>query len=217
MKKQLLIFILSFILIKSATAQVLCVQCFNQNDTVGVNVGANNLIANGGFENTTCAVNCLGVFCPSATTFNCSISNWTCTGGGTLTYACLYDSANYFVAEGNRAAYFGNSYANPCSGTAGGNFPNNDTTCLNYSGCTITGLPSGYPLSGLNYGGVTGISLSQTVSGLIPGNTYVLEFWAGGEYEGWFSKNGIFAVDVGFGNIFLSCKITHQPPDIGTR
>lgn len=199
-------------------AQVLCVQCFDQNDSIGIGVGADNLIANGGFENTTCASGCIGVFCPNASSFNCSITDWTCTGGGTLTYACVYDSAQYMVVEKARAAYFGNSYANPCSGTQMGTFPNNDTACIVRSGCEILGLhQNGFPLSGPNYGGVNGLSLSQTVNGLTPGNTYALEFWAGGEYQGWFFDEGIFAVDVGFGKIFLPCKVTHEPPDTGTR
>lgn len=200
-----------------AEAQVLCVQCFEQNDSIGVNVGAGNLVVNGGFENTTCATGCAGVYCPSAMSFNCSIANWTCTGGGTLTYACVYDSAQYMVVEKARAAYFGNSYANPCSGPITGPFPNNDTSCFVQSGCQVFMQGSGYPISGPSHGGTTGISLAQTVTGLVPGNIYVLEFWAGGEYQGWFSTNGLFAVDVGFGRIFLRCKVTQQLPDTGTR
>jgi hypothetical protein len=184
---------------------------------MGINLGSNNLIVNGGFENSNCGLNCAGVYCPNALNANCTINNWTCTGGGQLTYACLYDSANQMVAEGARAAYFGNSYANACSGTASGPFPNNDTLCLTYTGCTVTGIPTGFPLSGSSYGGASGVSLSQTISGLIPGNAYALEFWAGGEYQGWFFKDGMFAVDVGYGNIFLRCKITQQLPDTGTR
>ncbi len=217
MKKHVLLFALNFVLVKFSSAQVICVQCYNQNDSIGVNVGSHNLIVNGGFENTTCATNCSGVYCPNSTTHNCDISNWSCTGGGSLTYGCVYDSANYFVVQGSRSVYFGSSYANPCSGTSASTFPNNDTLCLQYSGCTISGIPSGYPLSGTNYGGVDGLSLSQTIHGLTAGKNYALEFWAGGEYEGWFFKNGMFAVDVGFGNIFLNCKITHQLPDVGTR
>jgi len=218
MKKHLLLFLFSNTIIKFALAQILCVQCFQQNDSIGINVGSNNLIMNGGFENTTCATACAGVYCPNSATYNCSIANWTCTGGGTSTYGCVYDSANYFVVQGTRAVYFGNSYSNPCSGTSASTFPNNDTSCLNHLTCTITGIPSGFPLSGPNYGDTAGLSISQTVSGLTIGSNYVLEFWAGGEYEGWFSKKGMFAVDVGFGNIFLSDKITrHNTASIGTR
>ena len=214
------LFLLLFVtcVIDHANAQVLCVQCFEQNDSIGVNVGADNLIMNGGFENTNCATGCVGVYCPSSMSFNCSIANWTCTGGGTLTYACVYDSAHYMVIEGSRAAYFGNSYANPCSGDLSSTFPNNDTACVEHVGCEILGINAGsYPLSGPNYGGANGLSLAQTVTGLVPGNIYVVEFWAGGEYQGWFSHDGIFAVDVGFGKIFLKCRITHQLPDTGTR
>ncbi len=217
MKKHLLLFVLSFMIIKLCSAQLLCVQCFQQNDSIGVGVGANNLIVNGGFETTTCAVSCTGVYCPASSTNNCSIANWLCTGGGTLTYACVYDSAHFFVEQGTRSVYFGNSYSNACSGNSASTFPNNDTACFNYSGCTVSGIPAGFPLSGPNYGNATGLSISQTVNGLTIGNTYVLEFWAGGEYQGWFSKKGIFAVDVGFGNTFLTCKLTPQHTGIGTR
>lgn len=204
-------------LLAPVDAQILCVQCFEQNDSIGINVGANDLVLNGGFENTTCALGCAGVYCPSSMQFNCSIANWTCTGGGTLTYACVYDSAQYMVVEEARAAYLGNSYANPCSGTLSGPFPNNDTSCFVQSGCEVFIQGGGYPLSGSGYGGAAGISLSQTVTGLVPGNTYVLEFWAGGEYQGWFSTPGLFAVDIGFGRTYLRCKVTQQLPDTGTR
>lgn len=200
-----------------AHAQVLCVQCFDQNDSIGLNVGADNLIMNGGFENTTCGTGCVGVYCPASASHNCDITGWMCTGGGSATYGCVYDSAHYMVIEKARAVYFGNSYANPCSGTLSGTFPNNDSTCITHGGCEVQGIHGSYPLSGPTYGGANGLSLSQTVNGLVPGNTYVLEFWAGGEYEGWFFRDGIFAVDVGFGKIYLTCRITHQPPDVGTR
>ena len=49
MKKHLLFFILNLLIIKSTCAQVICVLCYNQNDSIGINVGPNNLIANGGF------------------------------------------------------------------------------------------------------------------------------------------------------------------------
>jgi hypothetical protein len=83
-------------------------------------------------------------------------------------------------------------------------------------GCHITGVPSGYPVSYYpGYGGNTGVSLQQTVSGLIPGGDYELEFWAGG--EGGFADKGLFAVDVGFGNIFLRDISTPRDTGIGTR
>lgn len=212
------LFLLITLLAQVSTAQVLCVQCFEQNDSIGVDVGTGDLIMNGGFEATNCATGCVGVYCPNSASYNCGITGWTCTGGGALTYACVYDSAQYMVVERAKAAYFGNSYANPCSGTLTSTFPNNDTACIGQLDCALTGIPAGgYPLSGPNYGGANGISLSQTVNGLVPGNIYVLEFWAGGEYQGWFSHNGLFAVDVGFGKTFLKCKVTHQAPDTGTR
>ena len=55
-----------------------------------------------------------------------------------------------------------------------------DITCLNNIDCTLTGIPLGYPDNDPSQGGTTGVSLQQTVNGLIPGNTYILEFWVGG-------------------------------------
>jgi hypothetical protein len=79
------------------------------------------------------------------------------------------------------------------------------------------GIPIGYPINpNSGFGGATGISLEQTVSGLIAGNSYVLEFWAGGEF-GTLIKKGLFAVDVGYGNIFLSNNPTQPFTGIGTR
>jgi len=97
-----------------------------------------------------------------------------------------------------------------------------DTSCIVNTSCTVTGFPSGFPTSDdTYYGGTNGVSLQQTVNGLIPGNTYVLEFWAGGEYHfigtANFPDNGIFAVDVGFGNTFLKQKPTAPVTGIGTR
>jgi PKD repeat protein len=52
----------------------------------------------------------------------------------------------------------------------------------------------------------------------VPGNTYVLEFWAGGEqYLGSWDGKGLFAVDVGFGDTLLRCPATPNNGGIGTR
>ena len=189
---------------------MLCVQCFQQNDSIGVGVGANNLLLNGGFENTNCPFNNSGTtYCPNSSMAHCTIANWACTGGGSMTYCYFWDSTIYKVVEGSHAAYFGNSYCTACSAAA------NDTACINNTGCTVTGIPAGYPISGANYGTTTGVSLSQTASGLIIGDVYVLEFWAGGEADQ--PKNGLFAVDIGFGNVFLRNKSTGAHTGIGTR
>ena len=87
---------------------------------------------------------------------------------------------------------------------------------LSYNtGGTVSGIPSGYPVNTPGFGGTAGLSLQQTVSGLIAGNTYVLEFWAGGESLSWYTESGVFAVDVGFGNIFMRCKPSN--PNIRNR
>lgn len=131
--------------------------------------------------------------------------NWDCIGGGRLTYAYIFDRTLSVIPEGNKAAYFGNLKGYPCS-INNGLF---DTSCIISTSCMITGIPNGFPQSDTAYGGPLGVSLEQTVSGLIKGNTYVLEFWAGGETNGLnFYLEGLFALDIGFGNNYLRCKPT---------
>ena len=212
MKKQLLFLALSFIM-KFSVGQIVCVQCFDQNDSVYA--GGINLIQNGGFENTTCGFNSsFHSFCPGSQTYNCDITNWTCTGGGGYTYAYFWDSTHWYVDKGMRSPYFGNNFCWACS-----TITDYDTSCLNTSGCRATGIPVGYPLNTINYGGTEGVSLSQTISGLVPGHIYLLEFWAGGEADSTdgFTGKGLFAVNVGFGNTFLRNKPTHAHTGIGTR
>jgi hypothetical protein len=207
MKKilQLLIILFCF----QSQAQIVCIYCYDQNDSISNNV--NNLLLNGGFENTTCAFNSNNnTFCPNSASYNCDIANWICTGGGSGTYSCFYDSNYWYVAEGTHSAYFGNSFCPPC--------PTGDTSCLVNTDCETTGIPSGYPLNGAAYGGALGISLEQTANGLTPGATYVLEFWAGGEsYGGGFPDPGLFGVDIGFGYTYLRCHPTQSYIGIGTR
>ena len=222
MKKQILISLLVLIIIKSSPAQLLCVQAFEQNDSIGVNVGSNNLILNGGFENTSCAISSVSChsFCPNSQYYDCNIANWSCTGGGDSTYSSLQNSSLTKIIQGNKDFYFGNYYASACSGIPSSS--NNDTSCFNYSGCIVSGIPIGYPFNKSFFGGATGVSLSQTVIGLIPGNYYVLEFWAGGEdaillSNHTYPNKGLFAVDIGFGNIFLRNNPTPVNVGIGTR
>jgi hypothetical protein len=86
------------------------------------------------------------------------------------------------------------------------------------SDCEATGVSPGYPLNTIDYGGANGISLEQTVNGLVPGATYVLEFWAGGEtIGGVFPELGLFGVDIGFGYTYLRCKPTEAFTGVGLR
>lgn len=192
-----------------AYTQVLRIYCYNQNDSISANV--NNLLLNGSFENNNCTPNDWfnSSYCPNSNYYNCNIDNWICTGGGTETYADIIDINYANVVHGTKAAYFGNSYAKACSNTS------NDTSCLINSGCTVTGIPAGFPLSATGFGETTGLSLEQTVSGLQIGNTYVLEFWAGGEANQ--GLPGLFAVDLGFGKTMLRCRQTAPLTGIGTR
>ncbi len=189
----------------SVQAQVLCVNCYDQN--AQVNTGA-NLVLNGSFENHDCGVwpGFWDVYCPSSGSYTCDIQNWTCTGGGAATYTLIFDATTTTVPDGLVAAYMGNAFAEFCGAVE-------DTSCLVTTGCVVTGIPAGFPTNEADYGGGAGVSIHQAVSGLTVGSAYVLEFWAGGEA---FSLPGVFAVDIGFGNIFLHCKPT-TPGAIGTR
>jgi gliding motility-associated-like protein len=190
------------------SAQILCIECTEQN--APVNVGYPNLLINGGLELGTCA-GLGGYYCPNSLNYSCDIANWICTGGGLDTYAQTVDASWTTVPQGLYCAYLGNFYTEACSPVV------NDTSCLVYSGCEVTGIPAGYPFNNSgNYGGGVGVSLEQSVSGLTVGATYVLEFWAGGEDFGSFPERGVFGVDIGFGYNYLICHGT-TPGTIGTR
>jgi hypothetical protein len=114
------------------------------------------------------------------------------------------------VAEGANACYMGNWYCTACPAGLG------DTSCfVNQPGCSVTGFSPGYPQNDMIYGGTQGISVEQTVNGLTAGHVYVLEFWAGGESG--FMEEGVFAVDLGFGNTFLRNPPTDAISGIGMR
>jgi len=193
-------------------AQIICIYCYAQNNHISSNV--TNFISNGSFETSTCNPNLTtSCFCPNSNFYSCDITNWTCTGGGVNTYAHIKDYNNVLVPDGNKAAYFGNNFANACSPSFG------DLSCVTDSGCTLIGFPQGFPQNNNLYGGSQGISLSQTVSGLVTGDTYVLEFWAGGESDtivNWVGS-GIFAVDIGFGYNYFWTYPTASVAGIGTR
>jgi hypothetical protein len=202
----------------SLVAQVLCIKCYDQN--APVLSYSNNLIQNGGFESSTCIpdVNHQHSFCPNSTMYDCNLSGWTCSGGGSLTYASVIDSFicstyNYSnLIEGSKAVYLGNWGCDACSPTA------EDTSCLLKTVCQVSGIPQGYPNNpNTGYGGSMGVSVSQTVNGLSPGFYYALEFWVGGEYPGALYLDGLFALDVGFGNTFLTDPPTAFGTGIGRR
>lgn len=203
MKNLLLCLLLQVSFCVYMTSQVLCIQCFDQNDPVSP--AANNRVQNGGFESTDCIPGWLdGSFCPNSDKYDCDLEHWICTDGGALTYTSVFDSTLSRVPEGHNAAYFGNGNAFTCSDFW------NDFSCLTFNECSVATLfPPGFPKSLDGYGTQTGVSLEQTVSGLTVGHTYILEFWAGGEpLDGLLSENGLFAIDVGFGKSYLTCKPT---------
>ena len=185
------------------SAQILCIYCYDRNDSISA--GVNNLILNGSFEN---GCNVFEAFCPNSLTYQCNIANWQCTGGGYDTYAEIIGSAWSSIPNGIKAAYFGNDFCEACG------LPD-DVNCLTHTGCTAADPPNGYPFNNSgSFGGTSGVSLEQTVSGLIIGDIYVLEFWAGGESG--VSTSGLFAVNIGFGDTFMRDKPTGIG-DTGTR
>lgn len=190
---------LSFAFGSSSYAQVICIWCYDQDQPVST--GVTNLIQNGSFETTNCGT--AEYICPNASTYaNCIINNWSVTGGGTQTYAQLFSIFNSIIPDGTNAVYLGNSFCKMCSET------NDDTTCVVPVGCFIPVLSVDEPINLPEYGGGTGVSISQSVSGLTVGNRYFLEFWSGGEGPG-FNGTGVFGVDVGFGNYLMTNKQTY--------
>src|SRR5687768_4563481 len=96
----------SFILLfftPTASAQVLCIHCYDQNAVISP--GASNLILNGGFENNNCIPQnwFSSSYCPNSNYYNCDIDNWICTGGGPDTYADIITLAYAQVVEGTDA------------------------------------------------------------------------------------------------------------------
>ncbi|MEI6488355.1 MAG: T9SS type A sorting domain-containing protein [Bacteroidota bacterium] len=216
MKKRAFVFLSIFLAVINSYSQIISIQCFNQNDSIGIHLGKNNLILNGGFENTNCGFNSnWNSFCPKSAFYTCNIENWVCVGGGSAVYPHFYDTTFEFVVEGKRAPYFENLYTKVNSKV------NNDTApFLKENGCAIQNISTSFFSSiPSNYGGGEGLSLEQLVSNLVSGNMYILEFWAGGGFD---SKNktvedGLFAVDIGFGNCYLKNKPTPLQTGIGTR
>jgi gliding motility-associated-like protein len=203
------LFILFSLMFQFSSAQIICIKCFDQNNTI-TNPSV-NWITNGSFENTSGVAN--GYICPNSSFYNADINNWTCADGGFSTYAQLMNSSSSVIPEGNNVLYMGNSFCNACSATP------DDTSCLDRFDCEIIGRPPGYPQNSATFGGATGVSLVQTVSGLTVGNGYVVEFWTGGEEVSVFPNDGLFGVDIGFGYNLFSCKGTSPfpPNNIGTR
>jgi len=205
--KKILLTLITSAAFSFCQAQVICILCFDQNDSISDNV--TNLIQNGGFEINNCGA--MGYFCPNSQNYTCDLTGWTCTGGGPYTYAHNLQNSLSDIVEGLNGAYMGNYYANACSTAP------EDTSCLHDTACATFNLPPGYPTNTVDYGGNTGISLSQTVNGLTIGATYVLEFWAGGEGSFW-PDRGLFGVDVGFGDTLLRNKQTSFGSGVpGTR
>src|SRR5258705_13840054 len=139
-KKYFLLLILFFSFYKFSTAQILCIYCYDQNDSISDNV--NNLILNGGFENNNCVPGWQNEsFCPNSIIYLCDITDWICTEGGPFTYANIVDISFSIIPNGTYAAYFGNNTGHACSTVY------NDTLCLNDSGCSMICIPQGYPSS----------------------------------------------------------------------
>lgn len=211
MLRRELSFFLAILGCSLAHAQILCVNCYEQNEALSSS--GPELITNGSFEISDCTpfpLEINDIFCPASANYACDLQDWTCTGGGSSTYTQLMGSSISTVPDGDVAAYFGNGFCHTCDTGS------TDTSCVQMDDCIVVGLPSGFPVNAPEYGGELGVSLSQTVTGLLPSTPYVLDFWAGGEDDGNLWTDGLFAVDVGYGDVFLRCKPTHAG-DIGRR
>src|SRR6185436_17639504 len=128
MKKLILLSALSLLFFKNSTAQILCIYCYDQNDSISS--GVTNLLMNGSFENSDCMPDSANsTFCPNSINYSCNIANWNCINGGLLTYACIFDSVETVIPEGDMSVYFGSYFCAAC--------PNGDTNCFVNSGCTV--------------------------------------------------------------------------------
>src|SRR6187200_2652796 len=155
--KKFLLTLSAIIAFYFSQAQVVCILCFDQNDSISSNV--TNLLVNGGFETSTCGGT--GYICPTSQWYSCDLTGWTCTGGGTGTYAQnLMAGSLSEIVQGSQGVYLGNQYCTPCSNTV------DDTSCVIDTGCASFSPPPGFPLNTPDYGGNTGVSISQTVAGL---------------------------------------------------
>ena len=85
-----LLLVIALVLFASvAPAQIVCIYCFDTNDSISSNV--TNLIQNGSFENHNCTPNTNGSsYCPNSAAYQCNLTNWTCTGGGSGTYCQIF-------------------------------------------------------------------------------------------------------------------------------
>src|SRR5689334_9214441 len=107
----------------NSSAQVSCVFCYDQNDSISQPV--NNLVINGGFENHTCTTNpYVESCCPNSNYYSGDISDWTCIGGGLATYINIVAAWFSIIPEGNYGVYFGNGMCNACSNLQ------YDTSCI---------------------------------------------------------------------------------------
>jgi gliding motility-associated-like protein len=206
-----------FALGAKCTAQIICVNCYPQ--TAAISPLAANLLLNGSLDSATLPGGGTGggggAICPTSSSYANDVYAWQCTGGGIATYAWhIMQGSIQPVIHGTHSVYLGNSFCQPCSATP------DDTSCLIKTGCDVSGIPAGFPTHDPAYGSTTGVSLQQTVSGLTVGNVCILEFWTGGEESGGaFPNDGIFALDIGFGQKFYICKPTDIliPTDVGLR
>jgi hypothetical protein len=95
-------------------------------------------------------------------------------------------------ANGTSCLYFGNSFATLNSAATFG--ANGVVTFAGTAG-----------LTGNFAGNSDPVVLSQTVSGLVVGSTYTLDFWVSGESNtNGFNNSGIFGLDVGSDSVFLT-------------
>src|SRR5690242_18619905 len=108
-------FLFTLLLLSSlvSNAQIVCIFCYNQNDSISSNV--TNYIQNGSFEYGCPS---FGYFIPNSSVYNCNLTGWTASGGASSTYAMVWDSTMpaSLTPDGQYVVYFGNGvFARTCS------------------------------------------------------------------------------------------------------
>ncbi len=161
-----------------------------------------NLIQNGSFEDHPNAG--VSPYYWATGTSNApfaSPANWVASGSSP-NYALWGNTAvggfginSDVLPDGNSALYFGNQLLSAIS----------ETPAFNADGTVVFTNPAVItPAVGYS----PPVTLSQTLTGLIPSSTYGLSFWASGENAGdgqGFNHDGIFALDVtGYNTLYLA-------------
>jgi PEP-CTERM motif len=168
--------------------------------------GGQNIVLNGSFENGLPTTTDLHYWGPNTTAYTpvASVFQWNTAGGGTLTDAAWFDDSafagtSYTLSpspDGNASIYLGTGI------TSASQMPTHFANGLvTWASTPVFGAGPYYnTATAAQYGWSTGLTLSQTLTGLTVGETYGLSFKAGGEVSGegaqYGIKDGVFRLDL---------------------